>query len=318
MNTIDIFKARTKARRVISDFLEVHGYTEVDTPLLSPSAIPEPTIKLFKTSRHTLKGNDTFYLLPSPELYMKRILSETKTSIYQFSKCFRNSEQAGKEHLNEFTMLEYYAVNKNEEYSLKITEELLKLLSTTFDSPILKKDIIEVSMRTLVMDTTGLDLNKLQNKSDLQKAIENYGITIWNKSESWDDSFNRLFVSSVEPKLTEFDAPVAIYDYPKQIECLSENSKDGMYKKRWELYINGIELANCYREETNPDVIASYFKNEHEKILKDESDFKSDFDLVNYPLPQSSGVALGFDRLMMCLLKKSQICDIMPNAKEIL
>lgn len=318
MNTIDIFKTRTKARRVISDFLEVHGYTEVDTPLLSPSAIPEPTIKLFKTSRHTFKGNDTFYLLPSPELYMKRILSETKTSIYQFSKCFRNSEQTGKEHLNEFTMLEYYAVNKNEEYSLKITEELLKLLSTTFDSPILKKDIIQVSMRTLVMDTTGLDLNKLQNKSDLQKAIENYGITIWNKSESWDDSFNRLFVSSVEPKLTKFDAPVAIYDYPKQIECLSENAKDGMYKKRWELYINGIELANCYREETNPDVIASYFKNEHEIILKDENDFKSDFDLVNYPLPQSSGVALGFDRLMMCLLKKSQICDIMPNAKEIL
>lgn len=310
MDIIQISQERTKARRLISAFLEDKHYIEVETPIFSHTAIPENTIELYETERKTLNGKDKFYLLPSPELYMKRILAETNKSIYQFSKCFRNSEQTSKEHSPEFTMLEYYAVNKDEEYSLRITEELFKTLGKEYKLAEFEKPFKCYSMRELVKKHTSLDLNELQDTKALQKAIEDIGINIYDKTESWADSFNRLFVSQVEPSLADKEECLVIYDYPKQIECLCQNAEGGMYKKRWELYFNGIELANCYREETNKDVIKDYFISEDKLIKKRDKNFVSDFELASFEIPASSGVALGFDRLLMCLLKKTHICDI--------
>lgn len=317
MNIIEISKQRTRAKRLISSFLEANNYIEVETPIFSHTAIPESTIALYHTRRQTLRGDDKFYLLPSPELYMKRILSETNASIYQFSKCFRNSEQSSNEHSPEFTMLEYYAVNEGEVFSQKITEEMFNILGNEFNIKEFKQKFKVFSMREVVKKHAGIDLNNVQDTKCLQDALERIGITVHDKNESWADTFNRLFITLVEPNLDDKTTPLLIYDYPKQIECLCENAKDGMYKKRWELYFNGIELANCYREETDRKVIKEYFDKEDKLIKKEDVSFMSDFELINFSIPPSSGVALGFDRLLMCLLKSTHICDIIPYANLI-
>lgn len=313
MNEIEIQKARSFVKREIMKFLEENDYAEIDTPILAKAAIPESTIALFETMRSgdTIE-NEKFYLLPSPELYMKMFISKNKISVYQFSHCFRNNEQTSRIHSSEFTMLEYYKVGKDEMYSLSITEKLFAHMAEFYNIDAFKKPFRKVSMQSIVKDITGVDLNTISSKEDMRNAAESVGITVYDKSESIDDTFNRIFISLVEPRLNDKDEVVAIYDYPSFIECLAENTPNGKYKKRWELYYNGIELANCYKEETDIEKIKAYFRKEDALIKKRDNNFKSSSEFIASLLPQSSGVALGFDRFLMCLLKKTEIKDIIP------
>lgn len=320
MDIISVCKARKTIENIIRSFLEKKGYNEVETPIFSKTAIPESTIELYSCNK-VIDGKfiNSYYLLPSPELYMKRIISECNASIFQFAKSFRNSEQDGVIHSPEFTMLEYYKVGEDEKYSLNITEQLFNNLAAQSEkfyeiTPDFSKKIKVVSMREIVKDITNLDLDKLQNKDDLQKAIFDYGINIYSPDEEWEDSFLRLFVSVIEPEIQNYNTPIAITDYPKQINCLCKNKENSFYKKRWELYYKGVELANCYAEETDKKTIENYFEEESKKKLNIDKTFKPDTDLIKYNLPLSSGVALGFDRLVMCLLKKNSIKDIIPYA----
>lgn len=315
MNTsfLELQKIRSNVKRQISKFLEENGYTEVDTPIFSKTAIPESTIALFQTKRYgeTIK-DESFYLLPSPELYMKMFIAETKASIYEFSHCFRNNEQTSSIHSSEFTMLEYYKVNADEKYSLSITENLFCHIGTLYNNKKLASPFKIISMRDYVKELTGIDLNLISSKEDMIMAVEDKGITVYDENESIADTFNRLFVSLVEPNLDDKNAPLVIYNYPSFIDCLSENSTNGKYKKRWELYFNGIELANCYKEETDKNRIKEYFKNEEQLIKNMGKTFASSKEFQEINLPPSSGVALGFDRFLMCLLNKNEIKDIIP------
>lgn len=297
---------------MISKFLENEGFVEVETPILSKKAIPESSIRLFETKRTTMNGQDEFYLLPSPELYMKRMIFEWRKSIYQFSKCFRNSEQTSKEHCNEFTMLEYYKIGENEQDQARRTDKMLKEISAELNCSCKLDGFRYMSMREAVKSIVGLDLDEMQNKESLLKNLESIGISVYDKSESWADSFNRLFVSAIEPNLPCQDKPLLLYDYPRQIECLAAD-KDDKYKRRWELYYKGIELANCYYEAVKKEDIAKCFENEIKTVKSIEPGFRQDDDMVSYaPLPPSSGVALGFDRLVMLLTDKDNIRNVLP------
>lgn len=313
MNDVEVQKHRSFVKREIMTFLEKNGYTEIDTPIFSRTAIPENTIALFETERHgeNIK-NEKFYLLPSPELYMKMFIAKNAISVYQFSHCFRNNEQTSSIHSSEFTMLEYYKVSEDEHYSLSLTEKLFSHMAEFYDISEFKKPFRKVSMRDLVKELTDVDLDTISSKEDMQNAVEKTGITVYDKTESIADTFNRLFVSLIEPNLNDKNEVVAIYDYPSFIDCLAENSTNGKYKRRWELYFNGIELANCYKEETDPKKVEEYFKKEDSLIKKRDKDFQSSSEFIKAVLPPSSGVALGFDRFLMCLLKKTEIKDIIP------
>lgn len=311
LTPLEVQKIRTRVKREISAFLEEHGYTEIDTPILSHSAIPESTIELFETERHgeTIKS-EKFYLLPSPELYMKQFIAETLESVYEFTHSFRNSEQTSSIHSSEFTMLEYYKVGEDEMYSLSLTEKLFNRLGRLYNHKEFQKPFKVVSMRDLVFEKTGVDLDKINTREDMQTAVSKAGITVYDKAESMADTFNRLFVGKVEPYLSDKEAPLTIYNYPAFIDCLAEDTSNGKYKRRWELYFNGVELANCYKEETSPKKISEYFKKEDALIHERDENFASCEEFQRHILPQSSGVALGFDRFLMCLLKKNTINDI--------
>lgn len=111
----------------IRRFFTEKDFLEVSTPTLSPYLIPEPSIKVFRTDfMNEFKGHLPLYLIPSPEIFMKKLLAAGSGSIFQISQCFRNAEQLGDVHNPEFTMLEYYAVDADEKDSIELTIEMIE------------------------------------------------------------------------------------------------------------------------------------------------------------------------------------------------
>ena len=299
-----IAKKRSELYQSIRTFFDKRGYLEVETPTLSPNLIPEATIDNFATTFiNEFQGSCELYMIPSPEIFMKKLIAQGCGSIYQISKCFRNCEQIGEIHNPEFSMLEYYTVDYDEKDSISLTEEFLK--ETALEGcPKNVLDSFEIlSVRDAVKKyANGIDLDKLQNSKTLREQAEKLGLLIPGP-ESWDDTFNRIFINFVEPNLPT-NHPICLIDYPKQIECLAEQK--GNYRRRWELYINGIEIANCYLEERNVQAIKDYYSKEYQKLLSTRADngkvipdVDSTFANIFKTFPKCSGVAIGLDRLLM-------------------
>ncbi|MDD2231342.1 MAG: elongation factor P--(R)-beta-lysine ligase [Sphaerochaetaceae bacterium] len=312
----DLVKARSLLYRNVRNFFDEKGYLEVETPILSPTLIPEPTIEDFATEfTNEFRASRQLYMVPSPEIFMKRILAEGSPSIYQISKCFRNAEQIGHLHNPEFTMLEYYTVGYDEKDSIALTEEMFCKTAIPGCPDGLKGGFEVVSMADALKKATGLDLEAIQDYATLRKQAVNLGLAIDpSVREGWDDTFNRIFVAFVEPALTG-SRPVCLTGYPAQIECLAEN--DGMTKKRWELYWDGVEIANCYAEETDPLKVRDCFRKEYAALSAARSvsgsvipDVDDKYWEIFRTFPKCSGVAIGMDRLLMTECKKKSIGDL--------
>ncbi len=305
----DIARNRSILYSGIRKYFSDKGYLEVETPTLSPDLIPEPTIDNFGTVFiNEFEGSREMYMIPSPEIFMKKLIAQGSGSIFEISKCFRNCEQLGQIHNPEFSMLEYYTVDYDEEDSIVLTKDFLKKTAGISD------DWIEMTVREAILKYTGLDLENLQNPKELRTEAEKLGLLI-SGPEPWDDTFNRIFCNFVETAIPT-DRPVLFKDYPKQIECLAVQK--GNYRRRWELYINGIEIANCYLEETDPEIIRRYYKKEYQKLLALRSangkvipDCDEEFASVFNSFPKCSGVAIGLDRLLMAKLGEKDIDDVL-------
>ncbi len=295
--------------RAIRSFFDERGYLEVFTPTLSPSLIPEPTIKSFETEFiNPFEERMKLYMIPSPEIFMKEMIANGSGSIYQISNCFRNSEQLGDVHNPEFSMLEYYSVGMDEVDSIKLTKELLNAIPSENEN--LRKPFLVTTMRDIFLEKTKIDLDEVQDEKEIRKAAESLGIHVPG-NESWDDTFNRIFINNVECDIPK-DVPVVITDYPKQIECLAKDYTDRPYKKRWEMYIDGVEVANCYDEETDKGKIKGYYVKEYEKMEKERKGTDDvipavDMAFADLEMKKSSGVAIGLDRLLMTSLSLTEI-----------
>ncbi len=310
----EVAKKRSYLYSGIRLFFQKKGFVEVETPTLSPFLIPEPTINSFKSEFISdFRDKKDFFLIPSPEVFMKELIASGSPSIFQISKCFRNNEQIGFEHNPEFSMLEYYTLNEDDRYSIDLTEEMLR--NTNVGNPSLFSDEkIVLSMEEAFLKYAGFDLEKTQEIKSIQYEAKRLGIR-YSKDDSWEDTFNRIFLTLVEPSLPK-DKRVYLKDYPEKIECLAENYKDRPYKKRWEMYFKGIEVANCYTEETNKASIAERLGSEQKKLEKSRkgtchviSPYNSLFSELD--MKASSGVALGLDRLLMIEMEKRNIDEVL-------
>lgn len=307
---IKIIAERSAIINKIRSFFQTKGYLEVETPILATELIPESTIEVFETTFSSeFHGERQFYLTPSPEVFMKKIISQGSGNIYQITKSFRNSEQIGKDHNPEFTMLEWYTMEVNYMDSIKTTEALfLSLLNkdtpSWFKPPFLKKSIEEIFKEYI-----SVDLLQCQTRALIKAEAVNLGLNI-GKTDTWEDIFNRIFLNFIEPNLPK-EKPVVLYNYPKQILCLAKELKGTPWRERWELYINGIELANCYSEETESNKVKRILESEYTKkasAARVIPDIDSDYNLIfNKDFPKCSGVALGIDRLIMLLTGASSI-----------
>ncbi len=303
----DMFDFKAAARRSelcrnIRAYFDGKGYLEVSTPTLSPYLIPEPTIKAFRTEfRNEFAGNMDLYLIPSPEIFMKRLLAAGSPSIYQISTCFRNAEQLGHVHNPEFMMLEYYTLDFDDKDSIALTIDMIDKTKIAEHQEWMDKESLIITMAEAMERWAGVDMEKAEDIGYIRKEAERLGLTP-DASDTWNDIFNRIFLTYVETSIPK-DRPVYITDYPDKINCLAKAYSDKPCRKRWEMYINGIEIANCYDEETDKEATRKYFEEEEATLIREREGTgdaipPADPSFPDLAIPQSSGVAMGLDRLL--------------------
>ncbi len=326
------FRKRSYYIQLIRNFFIKKGYVEVDTPVLTPFVIPESGIEIFKTSYISPVNFEQkeLYLLPSPEIMMKKLLASEPGNIFQIAKSFRNGEQISSLHNPEFTMLEWYTMDFDYIDSVSVIQEFLRYLlkesgrsldvkygNTLID---FKAPFTKISMHDAFKDFAGIDLNALLDPDSGEKAIagilteRNLNLA-WNSENStWEVKFNTIFLSLVEPKLPK-NKPVILMDYPSGIPTLAKTAENPLYSERWELYISGIEIANCYTEETDYSAVEKFFLRETDQKKHSAVPVQSDYpfpEIFKKNFPKCSGVALGIERLLMILLNKKSIRGVIP------
>ena len=295
-------RKRSELFMSIRRFFTEKDFLEVQTPTLSPYLIPEPTIKVFGTEfRNEFTGNLPLYMIPSPEIFMKKLLAAGSGSIFQISQCFRNAEQLGDVHNPEFTMLEYYAVGADEKDSIALTIEMIEKTKLDCTPSWIREKPLVITMAEAMRKYAGVDMDKAENIGYLRKEAERLSLSP-APDEPWDDTFNRIFLTYTEPSLPK-DREVYLTEYPEKIRCLAAKDGNKPVRKRWEMYIDGIEVANCYAEETDRNEMASYFREEEEKLVSERRETgdvipPADPSFPALDIPLSSGTAMGLDRLL--------------------
>jgi lysyl-tRNA synthetase class 2 len=309
---IDLLRERSRILSRAREFFLGRDYLETDTPVLSPSLIPESSIEVFRTIfDEPFKGREELWLAPSPEVWMKRVIAETGRSVFQLAKCFRNCESVGRVHNPEFTMLEYYTVGADARDSIGITEELFRACAPPGAPEEILPPFRRLSMREACLEFAGLDIALLQDPGDLARAAKELGLIV-NEGNSWGDVFNQVFLSFVEPKLPA-SKPLVLYDFPAKIDCLAKDIPGTPWKERWELYVRGTELVNCYTEADDFAAVEAYLERESRAKRSARIPHKTDpaFAEVFREFPPCSGAALGFDRFVMALLGRNDIREVL-------
>ncbi|MGN0730981.1 MAG: amino acid--tRNA ligase-related protein [Treponema sp.] len=324
---LEMLQFRANVLWKIRNFFIEKGFLELDTPALSRTLIPETCLEVFKTEyiKPWSEEKIPLYLVPSPELYIKKIISRHKKDVFQLSKCYRNIESVGNIHSPEFTMLEYYKMNASYRETAELTEELFSyLLPPKKDSgdefDFLRPPFLKLKMNDAFYKFAGFKLSDCPKSHDLAKQAKKLGLEESPDSPfekwSWDDLYELILVHCIEPSLPR-NVPVMLTDYPAKVPCLAkEFFEDGMYwKERWELYCNGIELSNCYSEETDKEKIKEYFELEGKKkiatakVIHDiDENYWKNFD----GFPRCSGNAMGVDRLIALLSGHKTIESVLP------
>jgi len=322
---IELLWERAEIIKKTREFFDRRNYLETDTPLLSPDLIPESCLEVFETLRLFPLGSrserQSYWLIPSPEIWMKKLISRHGVSLYQICKCFRNGESSGFQHSPEFTMLEYYTMDAGYMESLGITEELFSHLLKGRYAEDLSPPFVKITVEEAFRNWAGMDLYKSSSSPALmEEAALALGLAPM-KGLSVSTLYDLIFIHKVEPML-KMNKPVVLCDYPAFVPCLAKKSSDGKTVERWELYIRGIELANCFTEECSPVEVKKFFENEKaEKELNALVKHKVDEDywkIFSEPssFPPCSGVAMGMDRLIMALCGKSTIDAVLPFPME--
>lgn len=306
--TLKNIKNRNSIIRIIRGFFSSLDYLEVETPILSPTLIPESNIEVFSTTHvHPFRKDKESYLIPSPEIWLKKFLSENNINVFEISKCFRNSEQSGKYHNPEFTMIEYYSMGFNHKLTLDLTKQLLDHINSNFPESKLPKNHKTITMEEAFIKYADFSLKDNQTISKLHYQASKLNIPT-GKNDNWETAFNRIFIDKVEPSLPA-DVNLFLIDFPSEIKTLAKNIPETPWAERWELYINGIECGNCYTEERTPDKIRDYFDTEgklkNNSIVKHKIDNK--YSELFKTFPECSGGAIGLDRLIMAILGIDQI-----------
>jgi len=314
---LQMLQKRASVIRQVRSFFDDKKYLELDTPLLSPDLIPESCLEVFETSRIFPEGGkkekQTLYLIPSPEIWMKKIIAQHRVNIYQICKCFRNWESCGHLHNSEFTMLEYYTMDANYMDSLALTEELFFYLAKKEDTLFPAASFERITVADAFEKYAGFDLFTAVENDRLEEQARKLGLDPV-PGMTTGELYDLIFIHSVEPCL-KMEKPVALLDYPEFVPCLAKKAFNKQTVERWELYYNGIELANCFSEETDPQAVKDFFISEEEKKKSAIIQHRVDHDYwkIFSNFPRCSGVAMGLDRLIMALTGRLTIDSVIIN-----
>jgi lysyl-tRNA synthetase class 2 len=316
---LDMLQKRAAIIRLVRSFFDNKNFLELDTPLLCGDLIPESCLEVFQTERifpsGSRKENFPLWLIPSPEIWIKKIITQHRINVYQICKCFRNGESCGSLHNSEFTMLEYYTMNADYMNSLALTEELFAFLAQKTDNHFLNPPFEQITVADAFAKWADFDLFAAagEGSAALELQARKLGLEPM-PGMTIHQLYDLIFIHAVEPQL-KTEKPVALIDYPAFVPCLAKKSPNGQTVERWELYYNGIELANCYSEENNPQTVKDFFiseKAEKQRTAAVRHNVDHDYWKMFENFPRCSGVAIGLDRLIMALSGKTTINEVLP------
>ena len=326
----ETFIKRTKITNSIRDFLNDKGYLEVETPILQP--IPGgAAARPFLTHHNAL--NIPLYMRIANELYLKRLIVGGFDGVYEFAKDFRN-EGMDRSHNPEFTMLEFYVAYKDYLWMMKTTEQLLEkvAIGSNGNTKIkLGKETIEfkapyprIPILEAIEKYTGEDVSNM-DEDELRECAKKMGIEVDN-TMGYGKLVDEIFGEKCEHK---FIQPTFIIDYPKEMSPLTkEHRSNPKLTERFELIIDGKEIANGYSELNDPIDQKNRF--EEQLKLSKKGDLEAtefiDHDFLRaleYGMPPTSGIGIGIDRLVMLMTNISSIQEVIffpqmkPERKKI-
>ena len=311
-----LLQARAKAVRAVRRFFEDQGFTEVETPALQVSPGLEPHLVAFATTWRDPYGeaDRPYYLHTSPEFAMKKLLVAGWPKIFQMAQVFRNNERSDTHH-PAFTMLEWYRAGAS---YVDLMDDIDGLFAAVgVDAPVRRMTVAEA-----FADLAGIDvLATVSEPGDPDPAPEalkaearRIGVHV-GEADRWDDAFFHIFLDRIEPRLGQ-DGPVILYDWPVSMAALSRKKvSDPRVCERFEVYWKGLELANAFGELT--DTAEQRRRFEHDMDLKEslygeryplDEDFLA---ALAQGMPESAGIALGIDRLIMVLTGAERIEDVL-------
>ena len=313
----DIFIKRTKIFNSMRQFFNEHGYLEVDTPVLQ--SIPGgASARPFITHHNAL--DIPLYLRIANELYLKRLIVGGFEGVYEFSRNFRN-EGMDRTHNPEFTCMEIYVSYKDYEWMMQFTEQMLERICTEVlgttdvkngDNVIsFKAPFRRLTMTEAIKESTGVDITGM-SEDDLRALCKKLHVeedATMGKGKLIDE----IFGETCEGKLIQ---PTFITDYPIEMSPLTKKHRNNPnLTERFELFVNGKELANAYSELNDP--IDQRERFEEQLRLSEKGDDEAmyiDQDFLRaleYGMPPTSGMGIGMDRLVMLLTGQSTIQEVL-------
>ena len=270
---------------------------EVTTPALYPYSPTDPNIEPFSTklSAPCSDKKETLYLATSPEFRMKEMLCNDSGDIYQICRAFRN-EEMGSLHLPDFTILEWYRLEYDEFALMGEVEDLCKhLFPKKFKAKFPKKSYQELFLEYAKVDPFG-------RKQDIISAASKLGYEVTGVRESRDFYLDYIMVNAIDHQLKNA-GPIFVHSYPASQAALAElhDTKAETTAKRFELFIDGLEICNGFKELQNPKEQKNRFHNDIKaRKIESKPELPMDVDFLKSlkkGLPNCSGVAIGLDRL---------------------
>jgi lysyl-tRNA synthetase class 2 len=307
--------ARNRIKSAIRRWFEDHGFIEVDTAVLQISPGNEAHLHAFETALIEPRGSrQPLYLHTSPEFACKKLLAAGERRIFTFAPVFRNRER-GRLHHPEFTMLEWYRVGEDYTALMADCVALLQVAATAAGSTRFTHRDISVpcsaeperlTVAGAFASFAGIDLLAttpagVPDRDAMAAAAARAGIRV-AEDDTWADIFSRVLVELIEPRLGR-TRPTILADYPVSEAALARPKMDDpRVAERFELYLCGVELVNGFGELTDPDEQRRRFEAEmaeKARVYGERYPIDEDFLAALRHMPSASGIALGFDRLVM-------------------
>lgn len=309
-----LLRQRAEITQRLRGFFQQQGFWEVETPLLSRDTVVDihldPLPVTLAADPRRPEAGPTYYLQTSPEFAMKRLLAAGAEAIFQIGKAFRQGE-SGPRHNVEFTMAEWYRAG--DDYAAG-----MQLLSDLAEQMLDRGPAQRISYRQLFWENLGIDPHRC-SMSELRGVAQSHHVSIPASytEDDRDGMLELLLGELLEPNLGR-ERPVILYDYPgTQAALATIRLDDGdPVAERFELYVDGWELANGYHELRDVDSLrARNGQNNQRRVadgrppLPEESHL---MEAMRHGLPPSSGCALGLDRLIMLMTGATEISQVIP------
>ena len=319
--------ARGAIRRAIAGWFEAQGFTEVECGALAVSPGNEAHLHAFATEMLTPGGEPrTLYLHTSPEFAAKKLLAAGETKIFDFARVFRNRER-GALHAPEFTMLEWYRVREPYAVVIHDTLAILRLAADITGiekfafrgrhcdprGPAERLTVAEAFARYAGIDLCATLSRAGEGDRDALAALAPTAGIEASVDDTWSDLFSKILVAKVEPELGN-GVPTVLFEYPRCEAALARASdSDPRVAERFELYAAGVELANGFGELIDPFEQRRRFElemKEKQRVYGERYPLDEEFLQALGHMPPASGVALGFDRLVMLAAGARCLADV--------